>query len=191
MAFNTPTETQAWHTMPPEAVAKALGVVPARGLSESEAAERLQRFGENKLIEAAPRPLWLKFLDQFKNFLMIVLLFAAVLAWAIGDLKDAVVILIVVLFNAALGFYQEHRAERTLAALKCMLAAHTRARRDGQIIELDTTQLVLGDIVLLEAGDRIPSDGRLLAAHNLEVEEAALTGESHAVGKSVNDAGPG
>ena len=185
MTFNTPTETQAWHTMPPEAVAKALGVVPARGLSESEATERLQQFGENKLIEAAPRPLWLKFFDQFKNFLVIVLLFAALLAWAIGDLKDAVVILIVVLFNAALGFYQEHRAERTLAALKGMLAAHARVRRDGQVIELDAMLLVPGDLVLLEAGDRIPADGRLLAAHNLEVEEAALTGESHAVGKSV------
>ncbi|MDO9049902.1 MAG: cation-translocating P-type ATPase [Methylotenera sp.] len=185
MTFHTLKESKTWHTMPPEAASAALEVVPARGLSEAQATERLQKFGENKLIEAAPRPLWLKFFDQFKNFLVIVLLFAAVLAWAIGDLKDAVVILIVVLFNAALGFYQEHRAERTLAALKSMLAAHARARRDGQIIELDATQLVPGDIVLLEAGDRIPADGRLLAAHNLEVEEAALTGESHAVGKSI------
>ncbi len=185
MTFHVSKESKAWHTMPPEAVSATLEVVPSIGLSESDVAERLQQFGENKLIEAAPRPLWLKFFDQFKNFLVIVLLFAALLAWAIGDLKDAVVILIVVLFNAGLGFYQEHRAERTLAALKSMLAAHARARRDGQIIELDATQLVPGDIVLLEAGDRIPADGRLLAAHNLEVEEAALTGESHAVGKST------
>lgn len=113
--------------MPPEAVSATLEVVPSIGLSESDVVERLQQFGENKLIEAAPRPLWLKFFDQFKNFLVIVLLFAALLAWAIGDLKDAVVILIVVLFNAGLGFYQEHRAERTLAALKSMLAAHARA----------------------------------------------------------------
>ena len=174
-----------WHTLSTEAVATALDVVPARGLSEAEAKVRLLHFGENRLIEAAPRPLWLKFFDQFKNFLVIVLLFAALLAWAIGDLKDAVVILIVVLFNAALGFYQEHRAERTLAALKGMLAARARVRRDGQVIELDAMLLVPGDLVLLEAGDRIPADGRLLAAHNLEVEEAALTGESHAVGKSV------
>jgi P-type Ca2+ transporter type 2C len=91
-----------------------------------------------------------------------------------------------VVFNAALGFYQEHRAERTLAALKNMLAASARVRRDGRSVELDAaSQLVPGDIVMLEAGDRIPADGRLLAAHALEVIEAALTGESHAVGKST------
>lgn len=175
----------AWHTLTIAAAVAAQAVDPARGLSDAEAATRLAHFGENKLIEAKPRPLWLKFLDQFKNFLVIVLLFAAVLAWLIGDLKDAVVILIVVVFNAGLGFYQEHRAERTLATLKNMLAASARVRRNGHVIELDTQQLVPGDIVLLEAGDRIPADGRLLAAHALEVDEAALTGESHAVGKST------
>jgi Ca2+-transporting ATPase len=174
-----------WHTLTREAALDALACDPAHGLSDAEAATRLARFGENRLLEAAPRPLWLKFLDQFKNFLVIVLLFAAALAWAIGDLKDAVVILVVVLFNAALGFYQEHRAERTLAALKNMLAAGARVRRDGRVIELDAARLVPGDIVLLEAGDRIPADGRLLGAHALEVDEAALTGESHAVGKST------
>ena len=167
-----------------EAAAR-LDVVPAQGLSADSAGERLTRVGENKLAESKPRPLWLKFLDQFKNLLVIVLLFAAGLAWAIGDFKDAMVILIVVVFNAALGFYQEHRAERTLAALKSMLAAQARVRRDGRVIDLDAVQLVPGDIVLLEAGDRVPADGRLLAAHALEVDEAALTGESHAVGKST------
>ena len=179
------TESPAWHTLTRDAATAALTVVPAQGLSQAEAAGRLARVGENRLLEAAPRPLWLKFVDQFKNFLVIVLLFAAGLAWAIGDLKDAVVILIVVVFNAALGFYQEHRAEKTLEALKGMLAVRARVRRDGRVVELDTGQLVPGDIVLLEAGDRIPADGRLLAAHALEVDEAALTGESHAVGKSI------
>lgn len=89
-----------------------LAVVTAQGLSADATAGRLARFGENRLLEAVPRPMWLKFVDQFKNFLVIVLLFAAVLAWTIGDLKDAVVILIVVVFNASLGFYQEHRAEK-------------------------------------------------------------------------------
>lgn len=185
MSLNTITRTNTWHTLSPEAVAIALDVLPTQGLNDSVAAERLHHFGENCLVEARPRLIWLKFFDQFKNILVIVLLFAALLAWAIGDLKDAIVILIVVLFNAALGLYQEYRAERTLLALKNMLASHARVRRDGQVVELDATQLVPGDIVLLEAGDRIPADGRLLAAHNLEVEEAALTGESHAVGKSV------
>jgi Ca2+-transporting ATPase len=179
------TDERPWHTLPPEIAAATLGVDPGRGLEEGEAAARLARFGENRLIEAPPRPVWLKFLDQFRNLLVIVLLFAAALSWAIGDLKDAVVILVVVLFNASLGFYQEHRAEQTLAALKGMLAAHARVRRNARIEEIDAAQLVPGDIVLLEAGDRIPADGRLLAAHSLEIEEAALTGESHAVGKSV------
>jgi Ca2+-transporting ATPase len=182
MTRQTPS---AWHTQSSERACVSLEVEPKTGLSDSEAAARLARHGENKLVEAKPRPLWLKFLDQFKNFLVIVLLLAAVLAWAIGDLKDAVVILIVVIFNAGLGFYQEHRAEKTLAALKQMLAANARLRRNGQVIDINAAQLVPGDIVLLEAGDRVPADGRLLAAHTLEVDEAALTGESHAVGKSV------
>ena len=175
----------SWHTQTAEAACATLAVDPAHGLAADAASQRLTQYGENRLVEAKPRPLWLKFLDQFKNFLVIVLLFAAVLAWAVGDLKDAVVILLVVVFNAALGFYQEHRAEQTLAALKNMLAASARVRRAGQIVELDAALLVPGDIVLLEAGDRIPADGRLLAAHALEVDEAALTGESHAVGKST------
>ena len=178
-------ENQTWHTLQQEALADALDVTPSFGLDERAVAERLARFGENRLPEAQPSPGWLKFLDQFRNFLALVLLIAAVLAWTIGDLKDAVVILLVVVFNAALGFYQEHRAERTLATLKGMLAVHARVRRAGRVQEIEAVLLVPGDIVLLEAGDRIPADGRLLAAHNLEVDEATLTGESHAVGKSA------
>ncbi len=176
-------ESRAWHTLTGVAVAAALSVDTARGLSAAEASGRLQQHGENRLAETKARPVWRKFLDQFSNILVIVLLFAAVLAWAIGDLKDTFVILGVVLLNASLGFYQEHRAERTLAALKGMLAALARVRRDGRVVETEASRLVPGDIVLLEAGDRIPADGRLLAAHNLEVIEAALTGESQAVGK--------
>jgi Ca2+-transporting ATPase len=174
-----------WHTQTAKAACSSLQVDPAHGLAADVASQRLTHYGENRLVEAKPRPLWLKFLDQFKNFLVIVLLLAAGLAWAVGDLKDAVVILIVVILNATLGFYQEHRAEQTLAALKNMLAASARVRRAGQLVELDAALLVPGDILLLEAGDRIPADGRLLAAHALEVDEAALTGESHAVGKST------
>lgn len=174
-----------WHTLTPAAALEAQQCNPQQGLDEATVAARLIRYGENRLPEAQPRPLWLKFLDQFKNFLVIVLLFAAGLAWLVGDLKDAVVILIVVAFNASLGFYQEFRAEQTLTALQHMLAAHARVRRNAQTTEVDAVKLVPGDIVLLEAGDRIPADGRLLAAHNLEVEEAALTGESHPVGKST------
>ena len=174
---------QAWHTLSGRQTANALKTDPSRGLSSEEAAARLASYGENRLAETNPRPLWLKLLDQFKGYLVIVLIFAAALAWAIGDLKDAVVILVVVVLNAGLGFYQEHRAEQTLAALKQMLAPRARVRRDGQVQDRDAAQLVPGDLVLLEAGDRVPADGRLVGAYSLEVEEAALTGESQAVGK--------
>ncbi len=180
-----PADLPSWHRLSQDEAVQALQSDATRGLDSDEAARRLLRYGENRLLEAAKRPVWLKFLDQFRNLLVIVLLFAAVLAWAIGDLKDAVVIIAVVLLNASLGFYQEHRAERTLEALKGMLAASARVRRDGHDLSLPASDLVPGDIVLLEAGDRIPADGRLLAAHNLEVIEAALTGESHAVGKAT------
>lgn len=173
-----------WHTLTPAEALTAQHCNPQQGLDDTEVTSRRARYGENRLLEARQRPAWLKFLDQFKNFLVIVLLFAAVLAWLVGDLKDAVVILLVVVFNAGLGFYQEHRAEQTLAALKNMLAAHARVRRNGQVVDVDATGLVPGDIVLLEAGDRIPADGRLLVAHSLEVDEAALTGESHPVAKA-------
>ncbi len=154
-----------------------------QGLTAAEAGQRLARFGPNRLREKPPRPVWLKFMDQFKNLLVLVLIGAAALAGAIGDTKDAVVILIVIVLNAGLGFYQEHRAEATLVALKQMLARHARVRRGNEVVQVDAEALVPGDIVLLEAGDRVPADARVLAAHNAEVAEAALTGESHAVGK--------
>ena len=163
----------------------------AKGLTDAEARRRLERHGPNRLAQKPPRPAWMKFLDQFKDLLVIVLIGAAALAGAIGDIKDAVVILIVVVFNACLGFYQEYRAEATLAALKKMLAQHARVRRGGEVLEIAAENLVPGDLVLLEAGDRIPADARVLAAHNAEVAEAALTGESHAVGKHADALAPG
>ena len=185
------TQTQAWYCLDVGQCTKQLETNTAQGLSPVEAAQRLTRHGPNKLVEKKPRSAWLKFFDQFKNMLVIVLLGAVVLAAAIGDLKDALVILIVVVFNAALGFYQEHRAEATLAALKTMLAQHARVRRGGQVLEIPAEDLVPGDLVLLEAGDRIPADGRVLVSHNAEVAEATLTGESHAVGKHAEPLTPG
>jgi P-type Ca2+ transporter type 2C len=191
MTTTQPTATKHWHEQSAGDVCADLETDPARGLAPDAAAQRLARHGLNKLAEKKPRPAWLKFFDQFRNVLVMVLLGAVVLAAAIGDLKDAVVILIVVVFNAALGFYQEHRAEATLAALKQMLAQHARVRRGGRVLEIPAEELVPGDLVLLEAGDRIPADGRVLVSHNAEVAEAALTGESHAVGKLAGALPPG
>lgn len=179
------TQLPRWHCLSVAEATEALSVDPAQGLSTAEADLRCRRYGENALAESKSRPLWLRFLDQFRNLLVIVLVVAAALAWTIGDLKDAVVILVVVILNAALGFYQEHRAERTLSTLKAMVAVRARVRRDGRVGEVEATELVPGDLVLLEAGDRVPADGRLLTAPNLEVDEAALTGESQPVGKST------
>jgi len=167
-------------------VVHALQTDPLRGLTSPEAKARLQQHGENRLAEKPPRSRWLLFLDQFRNLLIAVLIGAALLAGAIGDLKDAVVILVVVLANALLGFYQEYRAEATLAALKKMLAQTARVRRAGKVMEIAASTLVPGDLVLLEAGDRVPADGRVVVAHNAEVSEAALTGESHPVGKHTD-----
>ena len=180
---------EPWALTPAAALAQLES--SAQGLLGAEVRQRLERFGPNQLREKPPRPPWLKFADQFRNLLVLVLIGAAGLAAAIGDTKDAVVILIVIVLNAGLGFYQEHRAEATLAALKQMLARHARVRRGGTVLQVAAEALVPGDIVLLEAGDRVPADARVLAAHNAEVAEAALSGESHAVGKHTAALAPG
>ncbi|MDQ1346189.1 MAG: P-type Ca2+ transporter type [Pseudomonadota bacterium] len=182
--YSQPATGRPWHSLATEQVANELCSDPAQGLTDAEAAVRLAERGPNRLAEKAPRAAWRKFLDQFRNFLVIVLIGAAVLAGTVGDLKDAMVIAIVVLLNATLGFIQEHRAEAALAALKNMLAPVARVRRGVRPTLLPAEQLVPGDLLLLEAGDRIPADARVLSAHAAEVAEAALTGESHPVGKT-------
>ncbi|MDD5581140.1 MAG: calcium-translocating P-type ATPase, PMCA-type [Methylobacter sp.] len=175
---NTMVSGGVWHAMSIEKVLQELVSESAGGLSRIDAAQRLKRYGPNRLIEKPPPSAWHVLLSQFKSFLVMVLIIAAILAATIGDLKDGIVILIVVIINALLGFYQEFQAEKSLAALKKMLALQAKARRDGSVIELPAHQLVPGDIVILEAGDKIPADGRIITAHNLEIDESALTGES-------------
>ena len=179
-----PTTDPPWHALAIEQVVKELCSDWAQGLTDAEAAVRLAERGPNRLAEKPPRAAWRKFIDQFRNFLVIVLIGAAVLAGTVGDLKDAIVIAFVVLLNATLGFVQEHRAETALAALKNMLAPVARVRRSARPTLVPAEQLVPGDVLLLEAGDRIPADARVLSAHAAEVAEAALTGESHPVGKT-------
>ncbi len=181
----TANDSIAWHILNVRQAAARLQVDPQQGLDSAEAERRLTHAGPNRLKEPAPRPVWLKFIDQFKSLLILILILAAGLAFVVGDLKDTIVILVVVVFNAILGFYQEHRAEQSLASLKNMLALHARVRRDGSKHEIAADTVAPGDIILLEAGDRIPADGRLLECHQLEIDEAALTGESHAVAKQV------
>ncbi|MCJ7437433.1 MAG: HAD-IC family P-type ATPase, partial [Acidimicrobiia bacterium] len=167
-----------------EAVAARLGVTPTEGLSSSDAARRLEAWGPNRLDEPPPRPPWLLFLDQFRNLLVLILIGAAVVAYLVsGELKDPIVIGVVVILNAILGFAQERRAEASLAALKRMLVATARVRREGRVAEIPAEEVVGGDIVLLEAGDRVPADGRWVSTVELEVDEASFTGESAPVAK--------
>jgi len=174
-----------WHQVSATDTTQRLGVDPTRGLSSAEASERQAESGPNRLKETPPRSPWLLLLDQFKGFLILLLIAAAVLAAAIGDISDAAVILVVVIINAILGFYQEYRAERSLAVLKQMLAPTAEVRRNGETVTLSAEELVPGDIVILATGDRIPADGRVIAAHGFEVDESSLTGESRTVGKRV------
>jgi Ca2+-transporting ATPase len=183
--MSTQPPSPSWHSLTAAEASQQLQCDASKGLDEDRVRERLARHGENRLSERPPRSKWLVFADQFRSLLILVLVGAAVLAGAIGDLKDAVVILVVVLINALLGFWQENRAEATLAALKKMLSPEARVRRGGQVGVIPAAGLVPGDIVLLEAGDRVPADGRLLVAHNLEIEEAALTGESQPAAKDA------
>jgi len=180
------SKTADWHRVSATVATNRLGVDPVTGLSSVEAATRHAEYGPNRLKEVPPRSRWLLLLDQFKSILILVLIGAVVLAAAIGDLTDAMVILVVVVINAVLGFSQEFRAEQSLAALKKMLAPTAEVRRDGQTMVLSADALVPGDIVLLGAGDRVPADGRVITAHAFEVDESSLTGESHTVGKQVD-----
>ena len=174
------------HTASVDDVVASLSTDVMTGLSSGEVAERLTTYGPNRLAESKRRPAFLRFLDQFRDLLIMILLVAAVVSFAVsGELKTPVVVLLVVFLNALIGFVQENRAEASLEALKKMLTASSRVRRDGLVMEVATDDLVPGDIVLVEAGDRIPADGRLVLAANLEIEEAALTGESHPSEKST------
>ena len=167
-----------WHEL---SGAEALAILDSNldtGLSTQTVNQRINEYGLNQLLEKPSRSKLSLFIAQFKSVLILILLAAAVLAASIGDLKDGIVILVVVIINALLGFYQEHKAEASLSALKQMLTHQSKVRRSGLVYELASAQLVPGDIVILEAGSKIPADGRILVAHTLEVDESSLTGES-------------
>lgn len=159
------------------------------GLSTAEAQKRLDEYGHNELEEGQKRGLLAKFIDQFKDLMIIILLVAAalsVITEGTEGLTDALIILAVVILNAAFGVYQEGQAEAAIEALKDMSSQIARVRRDGHVVEIDSRELVPGDIVMLEAGDVVPADMRLLEAASLKIEEAALTGESVPVDKDLS-----
>jgi P-type Ca2+ transporter type 2C len=176
-----------WYGISAEEAAAQLQVDPAKGLSTAEVKQRQEKYGPNQLTGKKKVPGWRRFLNQYRDFMQILLVGAAVVNQAIvQELGTTLVLLGLTVFNALLGMNQESKAEASLAALEKMLKSIARVRRDGQVVEIDAGELVPGDVVLMEAGNRVPADGRLFLAANVEIEEAALTGESVASSKDTD-----
>ncbi|MBL8342416.1 MAG: cation-translocating P-type ATPase [Rubrivivax sp.] len=180
----SPTAPPAWHAQPAEAALAALDASP-QGLSSAQVRERLARHGPNVLPEGRRRSPLRMLADQFADFMILVLLAAAVISGIVGEPADTAAIVVIVLLNAIIGFVQEWRAERAMAALRKMAAPTARVRRDAAVATLPAHELVPGDIVLLEAGNVVPADLRIVEAAQLRCAEAALTGESHPVDKRI------
>ena len=179
-----------WHSLEVEAVLKALET-SADGLTGEEAGRRLEKYGPNQLPREEPESLVVRFLRQFNDVLIYVLIVAAGITAFLGEWIDTGVILSVVFINAVIGFVQEGKAEAALESIRRMLSLHSLVQRDGKANTIDADQLVPGDVVRLESGDRVPADIRIISARNLRIEEAPLTGESEPVEKQTDPVEPG
>ena len=173
-----------------EQLAKELGVDPTTGLTPDEAQRRLKEQGYNEFKRVKHKSLLRKFIEQFKSFMILVLVAAAIISGVVGVLHgegftDAIIILIIVVLNAIIGVAQEAKAEKSLEALEKMSAPHSKVVRGGEVTVIESRELVVGDVVEIETGDSIPADLRLTEAVNLKVGEAALTGESLPVEKTT------
>jgi P-type Ca2+ transporter type 2C len=180
----------------PIEVAQAFGVDPTTGLSSASAAQLLTANGPNALPEEQPTPGWRRFLDEYRSYMQIILVAAAIVSLAVKEWSTAVLLVLLTLLNAVVGLRQQGKAESAMNALKSMMKATARVRRDGIEAELPAEQLVVGDIVLITAGDQVPADGRIIEASALQIDESALTGESTPAGKdaatlSGDQLGPG
>jgi len=187
----SPTEAQGagtpWHTLSSEAVLQQLGTDPNTGISSEAAAQRLKISGPNELEERGGRSPWRLLWEQFTATMVLILIAAGVVSLFLQKWQEAIAIFAIVILFGLLGFIQEYRAERAMAALKKLAVPNVRVRRDGQVREISAKDLVPGDMVLLEAGNLVPADLRLTDAANLKIQEAALTGESEAVEKEIGE----
>ena len=175
-----------WYNLEKEAVEKELSTSLSKGLDDKEAAERLERYGYNEIEQKKRKTIFQMYIDQFKDFMIIILIIAAVISGLLGELTDAVVILMIVILNAVMGVVQENKAEESLAALKRMAAPNAKVLRNGRHDVIPARMLVPGDVVILETGDLVPADIRITEALNLKIQEAALTGESVPVEKNAD-----
>ena len=175
----------SWHTLTGDEAALRLQSNLQTGLSSAIAAKRLAQFGPNALLEKRARSTWRMLLDQFSDFMIIVLIGAAIISGTVGDVKDTIAIIVIVILNAVIGFIQEYRAERAMAALKRMAEAGAHVLRDGHVELVSANGLVPGDVVDLEAGNVVPADLRIIETARLKIDESALTGESVAIEKQT------
>lgn len=181
-----------WHTKTVEEVRRSFRINSHLGLTEEEVIARREEFGENKLQEKKKEPLWIRFLKQFQDFMIIILIIASAISAVVsylegtGDYFDSIIILVIVVFNAIMGLVQEAKAEKSLEALKKMTAPVAKVKRAGKITTVQGTEVVPGDVVLLEAGNYVPADCRLTKTIDLKIEESALTGETNPVEKKAD-----
>ena len=177
---------EAWHTLPAAEVSRRVHTEPERGLSDAEASRRLERYGPNALTEKAARSAVAILGDQFKSLIVVLLVAATAVAVALDEGIEAAAIVAVIILNALVGFLTELKAEQALTALRKQLSAVAHVIRDGREHQVSATGLVPGDVVALEAGARVPADGRVIVSARLQAEEAALTGESQPVAKTTD-----
>jgi Ca2+-transporting ATPase len=180
-----------WYQLESDMVLEQLGTSMETGLTQAEAAQRLEQYGPNELVEKGKKSPWAIFFDQFKDLMVLILIVAAIASAVLGEVEEVIIILAIVVLNAAIGFSQEYRAEQAIAALKKLAVPSVNAVRDGRLQTISARDLVPGDVVRLETGSVVPADGRLLEVANLRVQEAALTGESEPVGKKSSVIGDG
>ena len=183
--MSAPPLQSEWHALETHAVPSLLDVDPDAGLTTSQVSDRQREYGRNVLQKIQPRPVWRLLVDQFASIVIALLAVAAVISWTTGDTAEAIAILVVLVLNAAVGFGTEWQASRALDALRRQSRTSSRVRRDGFEATVDAEELVPGDIIILNAGDRVPADARLLEAVRLQTEESALTGESATIEKNV------
>jgi Ca2+-transporting ATPase len=188
--------SQGWYARSPAGVTAALDVDPAVGLTAARAAELLTANGPNALPEEKPKPGWRRFLEEYRSYMQIILVVAAVVSLLIKEWSTAILLVLLTILNAVVGMRQEGKAESAMNALKSMMKATARVRRDGVESQIPAEELVVGDVVLISAGDQVPADGRIIESSSLQIDESALTGESVPAAKSAEtltggELGPG
>lgn len=182
-----------WYTMDVQETIKKLKTNAITGLSEVEANERLEKYGENVLKEKKKENIFIRFLKQFNDFMIIILIVASIISAVMayldgsGDYIDSIIIISIVIFNAVMGLIQEEKAEKSLEALRKMAAPIAKVKREGKIKEIEVAKIVPGDIIIIEAGNYVPADCRLIEANDLKIEESSLTGETVPVLKQANN----